>query len=239
MEERLILYQDQNEEEVSAILEHLKAQSITSCEMTYSLEEETFDITISKEEFDTAKPLVLEYLNTLLDKEEVHEEEEPPAKSYVDKKTQYEDMSSSAYTLIGFGVIGLIVLFLEISGITSFLPLDANIKWLFYVTMGLMFIIFLVIGIKSITSARTLKYEMVKEEELTNQVMNWAKEFFTSETIEHAHDEDLSETDLYFARYRIIKDGINGQFHDLEPSFLEELVEQIYCNLYEDTKENK
>jgi|GEM_PF-6838947 len=245
MKEYLVLYQDRNEDELRPILNHLQNNDIKSCDMSYNLDDETFEITVAIKEFKMAKQLLLTFFKDIMEAESqvddenddeddgAGEDDEPAVKTFVNKKTQYEDLSSSAFTLLLVGTLGLVVLVLEIAGIIHLIPLDTDIKWVFYSTMGIVFLTFFIIGLFSYSKSKALKYEIVDEENLINTIRNWGLEHLSSTDIDHTLADDISETDLYFERYKHIKAALNAEFSDTDPSLIEELIEQLYMELFE------
>lgn len=49
-----------------------------------------------------------------------------------------------------------------------------------------------------------------------------------------ALDEEVFDQDLYFKRYEIMTRFLSKQYPDLEETFLDHLVEELYGNLFEE-----
>ena len=88
----------------------------------------------------------LEDGNVSVDKEDEESRFMSSAKTYQKLSDKYEDVKSSAYTLILVGGVGLFVMILQWINVIKF-PISSQTKWLFNSVLGGMFIIFLAAGI--------------------------------------------------------------------------------------------
>ena len=52
--------------------------------------------------------------------------------------------------------------------------------------------------------------------------------------IDESMDEEVFDQDLYFKRYEIMTRFLSKQYPDLEETFLDHLVEELYGNLFEE-----
>ncbi len=55
--------------------------------------------------------------------------------------------------------------------------------------------------------------------------------------IDESMDEEVFDQDLYFKRYEIMTRFLSKQYPDLEETFLDHLVEELYGNLFEEKHE--
>ena len=153
-------------------------------------------------------------------------------KSYTKLSDKYEDVKSSAYTLLIVGVVGGIAILLEAFGIFTF-PISPQTKWLFYTVMGGIFIAFIISGIFSMMHAQQLKIDAGKEDETIDEIINWFRENHTKESIDSEIDTDTQEELLYFNRAEYIKNVIMHQFETADEALIDSLIENIYTELYE------
>lgn len=192
-----------------------------------------------KEETDT--PYYSEEQVTLYEEETFHEEDDEvqvqaePIHTYQDKKTKAEDFKSSAYTLLIVGILGIAALVLiELHIIPIYLVAPG--KYITYGVMGALFLIFIVVGIRSFASAKKYAEEAIEEDDLTDQINRWCKDNLTKQMIidKAAIQTELPEEMKYFKYFDTLKKMITEQFGALDASYLEALAEEVYTRLFDE-----
>ena len=192
-----------------------------------------------KEETDT--PYYSEEQVTLYEEEMFHEEDDEvqaqaePIHAYQDKKSKAEDFKSSAYTLLIVGILGIAALVLiELHIIPIYLVAPG--KYITYGVMGALFLIFIVVGIRSFASAKKYAAEAIEEDDLTNQINQWCKDNLTKQMIieKAAVQTALPEEMKYFKYFDALKEMITKQFGTLDASYLEALAEEVYTRLFDE-----
>lgn len=162
--------------------------------------------------------------------------EEPTPASFIKASDKAENYRSSAFALLIVGVLGVIVMILIAAGVIP-VYLAPNIRVLSFITMLFLFLVFIVMGCKSLADAK--KYEKMSEEEeqTTNNLQSWFLGQYTKETLDGAagiSDTDKMEEEMkYFKRSETMKELINARFGEQEASFLEKNIEDLYTELYE------
>lgn len=165
-------------------------------------------------------------------------EEQPEKVEYTKVYQNYahraSETRSSAHTLLLVGTIGIIGLILTCMGYTP-IHLEGPGKYLSYGVMGSMFAIFVVIGIFSFKSAK--KYDELSkiEQEKTAEIREWVKKRFTAESLSleaYGNSEHIADEMKYFYRFETLKKEVNTNFAGLDASFLEQLLEDLYNELY-------
>ncbi len=154
-------------------------------------------------------------------------------KAYVEMGTRYEDMKSTAYSFMLVGAAGIVLMLLLFTGVIS-LQFAAYMKGLMGVVMGIMFLIFLVIGIRSYMQLGSLKEQVGKEMQETDAAKTWFFENFRADDID-ASMEILPEEEVqqkYFKRSRHMKQALHMQFPTYTDAFLDYLTEQFYEELF-------
>lgn len=153
--------------------------------------------------------------------------------SYTKLSDKYNDIISSAATMLIVGIAGIIFMILVITK-TIPLPLNSETSWLFNSVLGGVFIIFIVSGIVSFMHAKQVKIDAVEENKLIEQILAWADENLTVSLLNE--DLDLGQPNelLYFNRSDKIKDALMHQFENTDEALIYELTEQIYQKLYEE-----
>ncbi len=154
--------------------------------------------------------------------------------SYVEAGKKYEDVKSTAWTFLLTGIAGIIFLLLLWSGI---LPLSLSVFTLGMMTivLGILFLFFLIIGLKSFFEMQTLSEARIKEERSIIQIQQWFQEHYSADAISNGMDsEDISMDQLYFLRSENINRLMVEEFPSLEESFLEYMTEKIYQMYFPD-----
>ena len=152
---------------------------------------------------------------------------------YKDNAQKAADCKESGYTLVGVGALGLLAGILSAAGVIP-MRMQGSAAVLSYGVMGTVFLIFLVVGIRSMQSAKSYRKKALKESNLKEQIMNWCRENLTAEKIETAlTEEGLSEEEKYFKRTEQMKTLISHSFINIEEGFLDNLIDEFYPELFE------
>lgn len=151
--------------------------------------------------------------------------------SYTKLSEKYEDMISSASTMLFVGIAGALFLMLVHLGIIPF-PLGST-TWLFNLVMGGVFIVFIIAGIVSFIQAKQLKVEADTEDEMISDILSWSEKNIAKETLDEGLDTSQPEEILYFSRFEKIKNITMHQFENADEPLIDELSERIYQKIYE------
>ena len=154
-------------------------------------------------------------------------------KVYVSKESKKEETKSTAYSFLLVSVFGFIALILVATGV---LPVGVAdyMKIMLCMVMGGMLLIFFVIGIVSLRQLKTLGTQAEKENDLSSEIISWFTSTYSAKDIDESMDEEVFDQDLYFKRYEIMTRFLSKQYPDLEETFLDHLVEELYGNLFEE-----
>ena len=107
-------------------------------------------------------------------------------------------------------------------------------KIMLCIVMGAMLLIFFVIGIVSLRQLKALGTQAEKKNDLSSEIISWFTSTYSAEDIDESMDEEVFDQDLYFKRYEIMTRFLSKQYPDLEETFLDHLVEELYGNLFEE-----
>lgn len=154
-------------------------------------------------------------------------------KVYVSKESKKEETKSTAYSFLLVSVFGFIALILFATGALPVHVAD-YMKIMLCIVMGVMLLIFFVIGIVSLRQLKTLGTQAEKENDLSSEIISWFTSTYNAEDIDESMDEEVFDQDLYFKRYEIMTRFLSKQYPDLEETFLDHLVEELYGNLFEE-----
>ena len=153
--------------------------------------------------------------------------------TYVKKSDKYEDVRSSAFTMLIVGMLGIIFVVLTITQVIK-IPFNPTTAWLFYGIMGIVFVAFVVGGLVSFSRAKKLQAEAEIEDAKIDEINAWAKENLSQTTVDSGLDLNESVEILYFSRSEKIKNTLMLQFEDVDEGLIDLLTESIYTKIYED-----
>lgn len=203
------------------------------CNLVDSLEQAQPVIHTSQEEMQQPVRHEEESLNQELIKQQKQSAMFQGSHIYQKSSEKAEDFRSSAYVLLLVGIGGMVLLVLIAMGL---LPIRLA-GWNRYLTggvMGTMFLLFIIMGILSLRSSKTLLGKAVREDELTREILNWCSKNLTAEAVDGilTEEQDLPEEAKYFKRTLYMKERINHQFLNLDENYLEQLVDDYYQEIY-------
>lgn len=144
-------------------------------------------------------------------------------KIYINEKERYTDVKSTGYSFTIISVIGFILLILMW---TNTLPINIDItnKIMTSVVMGILFTIFLIIGIKSFLSLKKIQESADNQEKTNSNIITW---FF--DNIDTAFDTASEEN--YFETYNTISEILTSQFPTLSEEELDYITEAIISKI--------
>lgn len=163
-------------------------------------------------------------------------EESRKPKVYRSNAERAEEFKSSAWTLVLVGTAGLAAMVLIMLGVIP-LHFAANVKYLSYGVMTVLFAAFIVIGIRSFDSAKKYAKAAGKETELTEEIHSWFMEEFGKEGTDSglASDDGAegSEAELYFRRIEKIRRKITSKYTELDEAYLNKIADDFFHEIYE------
>lgn len=154
--------------------------------------------------------------------------------TYIEADKKLEDASSTAWSFTLLGVLGFVVLILLWTGI---LPLNLSYVTLGAgtISMGILFFIFIILGLRGFHERKILISAKAKEESNICHIRQWFQEHYSADAISNGVDEeDLSIEQLYFLRSENISRALTEEFPELEESFAEYIMELIYQMYFPD-----
>ena len=123
-------------------------------------------------------------------------------------------------------------------GIFGILPirLGATAKYLLYGIMGVLFLLFIVMGLISMKSYHIFAGKAASENTIRDSVEKWCMETINGEELDtelFQEGEDISEEEKYFKRVALLKDKISNQFLNLDENFLDSLTDELYGSIFD------
>ena len=108
----------------------------------------------------------------------------PSPAVYENSAAKAEDNKSSAYLLLLFGVVGMIVMILGIAGVLP-LKLSGTSQYMTYGIMSTLFLLFIVMGMVSMKSYRIFAKRAESEHSLRSTMEKWCRSNFVSEVLDN------------------------------------------------------
>jgi len=159
-------------------------------------------------------------------------------KIYVDEQKRYEDTKATGQCFTGVGAIGLIAIVLLDTGVIKLAALDSVNKLMVSIVMGLVFLIFFIIGMKSFMELKDISKKIDRNNSLEEEIMEYATVTHRDELMTSSGEKgDACSGDLYYKRAELITSVITEKYSLLEESFLDHMVEEIYSKIYSDIVE--
>ena len=214
---------------VASLEEIDKAEIITESDNSEaSFEAENLDLQEEYGNIELSEELKLKVLEQAKKREEY--------KPYVKAKDRAENYRSSAFAMLLVGVLGMVFLVLCVFGVIN-LAITGSGRILAFVTMLIMFVAFILIGVRSYVASKTIGALADDEDNFTASVESYFRENCTAKVVDEravaANDEDMTDEIKYFKRTEVIKDIIKEQFGELDESYVESETEVIYGILFE------
>lgn len=238
------------EDEMTRLNEFLEYNHLHSGTISFDEKDEVYELCVAAEDEKQAKKITaifkqqeaLSKMNSEKMDEIARQEEEIAADTnagigtvhgtgavYENKKDKAENFKSSAYTLIGVGVAGALLLVLCKAGVIPF-PLNMMTTCV----MGLLFAVFIIMGISSYQSYKKYVVDASEEETLQIEVKKWCVDNLTKEEIDrNLFEEDVAEEMKYFIRMGKMKQMVAKVYSNLEEGFLDSILEALYPDIFE------
>lgn len=166
---------------------------------------------------------------------EFDEEDVKPAYQhrYMNNAEKAEDSRTSAYALLGVGSLGFVIVVLFFLDIVE-MNMSLTGKYMITGVMGVLFVLFIVMGIVSLKNSRVLTKKAYKENNLTIEIKKWCVTYMDREWIDRELEiTDQQEELKYFQRIDHMKQMISRQFMNLDDAYLDRLIEEVYPEIFE------
>lgn len=222
-------------EEIEKLKAFLQFNEIKEIEVRESDEENLYELFVPSLQVKKVKHMVAVYNiekakeDGLSPEPKVEKEQHVDNNIYTTYKDKAENYKTSAYTLIGVSVLGLLFLLLSAVGVIGFKP---NIMT--YLLMGGLFLIFLISGISSYAAYKKSSKEAVMENNLSTEIRQWCNENLDADRIDSGlFEEDTPDEERYFKRMEKMKKSVKDTYLNLDDGFLEALMEEVYPSIFE------
>lgn len=142
---------------------------------------------------------------------------------YVSKADKYQDLRSSGFTFLIFGILGLVFVSANVLEFLSLLngPLPQ-------IVFAVMFLGFILVGVNCFKRAKVAKSQIAEEEALTKALNDWLEENITESYLSEINDHMVSEEINYLNKIDAIKTRITDVFGEMNDSYLDHIIEAYY-----------
>lgn len=147
----------------------------------------------------------------------------PSGGSYESMKHKAEDTYGSAVTLILFGALGIVYMFLNIAGILSHFERGFS-QWLLLI----FFSILLGAGVYTWKQYQTYKSKADEEEKLRERLDLWMKETFTPEAFAKLNEDGLSPEEIVIVRLDWMAKSILAAYPELSENAAYQYADDFY-----------
>ncbi len=228
-------------EQMERLLAFLDYNKISGAYLSEDPNEHVFELRVPTDILEAAKHAAAVFMiEENKETQDMGEQEETPdvivnAKGpYKNNAQKAEEFRSSGYVLVIVGALGLIFDVLIATGVVSFAFFGQN-NYLAYGVMGFMFLTFLIIGVRSFSSAKTYSGKIEEENQLKEEILSWASQSLTKETVDaQAEISGLSEEESYFKRFDAMKRMTTSKFMNLDSAFVDALLDELYPQIFGD-----
>jgi hypothetical protein len=152
---------------------------------------------------------------------------------YMNPDAKVEDNRSTAWSFTIVSVLGIVVLvLLDLDRLPFVVAVEQKV--VLSAVMGCLFLIFLVIGIRSFLSIRQLEAAAQEENSLEKEITEWfLKEHaadmrdFSTEAVNPESPEEL-----YYPRYERMSELILAQYPGISEDFKDHVIEELYAAVF-------
>lgn len=223
-------------EQAQRFREFLIFSGINDVSMDINELNDTYSISVLPDDFEKADNLYKVFSANELNQNDSDKGSQQSAGSiYNSSAEKYSDNLSSAITFFVCGGIGLVILLLNDFNIIHLFNTSGASFILTNVVLGGLFIVFLLIGYKSLKYSKNIKSQMSVENELTEKLSKWLMDNISKETVEASYEDNIPEEMKYFSRSNYLKKVLKNEFPDISDSIIESVsddyIESLFSNL--------
>lgn len=225
-----------SKEEAENYYELLKKFDVERAQLIYNEDSERYHVSVPESQVEMAKKLaMIQKISLRAEEPKTAGEEllERHEHVYIHHSERHQELLSSAYSLLIVGGIGLAVVLMSVLNIIH-LPLNDFNKNMMEIVLGILCIVFVIIGLCCMKNARSIAKLAMEENKLTSEITQWFKKSFDTFVIDTDIDENLEEEVKYFKRCEAMKQIIRQSYGALDEGYLDRLIEELYQYLYED-----
>jgi len=235
-EQSVVMYGE--EDIMNRLCEFLVYNHIPSAEISLDAKSDLYEVKVENTDLNKAKKIATIFLKEEKERSEqdkVEVDEKPDFEhAYIKAEEKAENYKSSAYLLMIAGAAGMIFVVLFMLGVIQ-INIAENIRIISYITLTILFMVFLIMGVHSARDAKKYSKEAEDENQLTVEITQWFLESYTPDSIEQyveePSDDDADEI-KYYKRIEAISALITKRYEKLDKAFLSKLIDDLYQELF-------
>jgi transcription initiation factor TFIIIB Brf1 subunit/transcription initiation factor TFIIB len=147
---------------------------------------------------------------------------------YVMKADQYKDLAGTVWIFLAFGIVGTLVVILNIIGVFDFIS-----GLIPTIVMGALFLSFLYIALSTNQKAKKVQAEIDAENQLTEKINEWLKLHVTEEFLDSLHNSSISEELNFIKIIDTIKELLIKEFGPQNLAYLDRLIDEFYSSTFD------
>lgn len=172
---------------------------------------------------------ILYMYNTYVTK--MKETQNKPA-AFQSAKEKSEELKTSAISLVGVGVLGIIFVALACLNVIPILHVS-GFGYILYGVLGVFFFVLIVGGIVSIKGKKEIDAKIKEEDSLEKQVEAFIEDNISKEVVDKAIGElEANEESLYFVRVSVMKKMIMDSFPGINDSYVDEVIDKHFDDIF-------
>ena len=255
----ILAYVDE-EESAKKFVELLKYSGIKDCKFEYGKISGAYEIFVTPQSYELANNIYKQVLsdkviegieneaiNEDIDEDELDEIKEEAQEEilevnttsafrepvlYESKEEKYKDNLSSAFTFIICGIIGVAVLVLNDVGVLKLVTTSSSSFIVINVVLGILFVLFLGIGIWSLVYSKKLKKLAKEESNKIKEITEFLEENVLQDEIDEEVNIDIPDELKFYNRVDYVKSVVKKEFEDYEDDLLSHVSEKYIEALY-------
>lgn len=179
---------------------------------------------------DSVQEAITEDASLAEDPPDYNPNDEPA--TYVLKSEQYKDLNATVWIFLFFGIVGILVLILNLIDIFNFINgiIPTGV-------MGALFLFFLYVGISTNSKAKKVHAEIEEENRLTEKINHWLKVNITDDFLTSIHNASISSELNYMKATETIQNMLIKEFGPQNHAYLDRLIEDFYTKTFDENTE--
>lgn len=145
------------------------------------------------------------------------------ASVYVKQEDRYKDYSSTAWTFLAVGIVGLGFTVMNIRGYFTFFNNPVSYTAAVFIFLGCLFV-----SGTSFRSAKKAKGKIAEENRFTDEVKEWMEHNIRECDLAPVRDTALSDEINFLNEITYIKNAVTEHFGEMDEAFLDEITEEFY-----------
>ncbi len=146
---------------------------------------------------------------------------------------KYKDNMSTAITFFLCGIAGIVILVLNWFGVINIITGKDASSMVIYISLLVLFIVFIGIAIYSLKAANKVKSKIKSENSYTDEITEWVENNIIPEIVDASYiGDDLPMEIKYFERSAYITNAIKKQFPDAPADLVDNITDEYIETMF-------